>query len=389
MPEHGALRRGRGATTVSLASAVLFRQKRSGLLGGLDSPESVAHALLGLQAQDLAAAGLSVSARCPTVTHLDISDRLYRRRSLVKLWAQRNTLHLYPSRDWPTVFVGFGADETPFERAITKRGVDLATFRRRLDAFIEGSRHRDSFGYDDLKAADLRLAELDLSGWSAGWGDLCLTIERRAPVCHVETVAGSSRFAHHDRWLPDNKWQSVAPEEAEAAIVRRYLATYGPATAEDLSYWAGISLVKARSWLATCERDVDQVEINGAVMWLLTADLDGLIGQRQALEPCVRLLGKYEPLLLAHKKKDWLIDPERRTAVWRSGGRVEAVVLCDGRIRGTWRYRRHHRVIDLKIALFDPPREWLVSALDEEVRRIGVYFGLEPRHITITTEDSP
>ena len=50
----------------------------------------------------------------------------------------------------------------------------------------------------------------------------------------------------------------------------------------------------------------------------------------------MRLLGRWDPMLLALKDKSWLIDNEHKKKVWRPGGNVEATLLIHGRIAGTW-----------------------------------------------------
>ena len=376
------------ACVVESGRASRFRLRRTGLLSSIESPEAVARVLIGLQAQDLSAAGLAVSARCDRSSHAGVVDRLYRQRSLVKLWGQRNTLHLYAVEDWPLVFGMFQDADTPFERSLAKKGVDVEAFRRSIDRFIHAMAAQGSFSYGDLETAALELGDVEVSGWSAGWGDLCLTVERRGPVCHAEPDAGTSRFAHQRQWLPNTSWQPPEAEEAEPELARRYLASYGPATEEDLAYWAGVSQAIARRWLTGLSDDVVEIHVDDTPMLLLADDIQQLTQRGDVDARWVRLLGKYDPLLLAHKNKDWIVDPTDRAKVWRSGGRVEAAVLVNRQIAGTWRYKRKTHAIDLTIGMFWPPSAWAVDQLDNEARRIANHFDLQLGEVTITTEDS-
>ncbi len=45
----------------------------------------------------------------------------------------------------------------------------------------------------------------------------------------------------------------------------------------------------------------------------------------------VRLLGRFDPMLLATKDKSWSIDEQHQKRVWRPGVQVEAVLLIRGR----------------------------------------------------------
>lgn len=123
-------------------------------------------------------------------------------------------------------------------------------------------------------------------------------------------------------------------------------------------------------------------------MLLLADDIGQLEDPSEVDAHWVRLLGKYDPLLLAHKYKDWIIDPTDSAKVWRSGGRVEAVVLVDGQIAGTWRYRRKTHAIDVTIGMFRAPSAWTGDQLDNEARRVANHFDLEVGEIAVTSEET-
>src|SRR5262245_32909601 len=80
-----------------------FRLRRSGLIEPFSSPETAASAIVGVQAQILPAAGISLWNRTTGLTYAQLEDLLFNQRTLVKIWAQRGTLHLYPSQEWPLV----------------------------------------------------------------------------------------------------------------------------------------------------------------------------------------------------------------------------------------------------------------------------------------------
>ena len=52
------------------------------------------------------------------------------------------------------------------------------------------------------------------------------------------------------------------------------------------------------------------------------------------------MLGRFDPLLLAHRDKSWVVPDEYYDRVWRPAGHIEAVVLVHGRAVATWRYDR-------------------------------------------------
>ncbi len=99
-----------------------FRLRRSGLVHPFPSPETVARRLAGVQAQILPAAFLALWNRTGSLTLRQCENLLYRDRTLVKIWGQRNTLHLYPSEEWPLISGALAEQKTRWEQYFVSKG---------------------------------------------------------------------------------------------------------------------------------------------------------------------------------------------------------------------------------------------------------------------------
>src|SRR5207302_8932031 len=79
-------------------------------------------------------------------------------------------------------------------------------------------------------------------------------------------------FTRIDRWLPSFKG---LPEEVEAedALVRRYLHSFGPADAEDFWMWSGSGLRGVREIFGRLADDLVEAEVDGRRNFLLRKDL--------------------------------------------------------------------------------------------------------------------
>lgn len=80
------------------------RYVHHGLLTPFPDPLVAAQRLAGVQAQILPAAGLALWNRVAGFSADQLEHLLYHERSLVRLWGQRGTLHLYAMTDWPLVY---------------------------------------------------------------------------------------------------------------------------------------------------------------------------------------------------------------------------------------------------------------------------------------------
>src|SRR3989454_5604029 len=63
--------------------------------------EQVVSDLCGVQAQVLSYAALAIWARVDGITMQDVEDALWKRRSVVKTWCMRGTLHLISASNLP------------------------------------------------------------------------------------------------------------------------------------------------------------------------------------------------------------------------------------------------------------------------------------------------
>ena len=96
------------------------------LRGGLVTPfadaPAAATALVGVQAQMLPAAGVALWNRTPAFSHNTFESLIMQARTLVKLWGQRGTLHLYASEDWPLLHAARSINRTWWENRMARRG---------------------------------------------------------------------------------------------------------------------------------------------------------------------------------------------------------------------------------------------------------------------------
>jgi uncharacterized protein YcaQ len=357
--------------SVSAEQARWFRLVRSGLVEPFGTPEAVASALAGVQAQILPAAGLALWNRTSGLTHQRYDALLHEERTLVKLWGQRGTLHLYPCEEWPLIHGALGTARTWWERSLEQSGGDVEAYRALIERLEVLLREQGTLGRRDLREIEPLVEERHLSAWGGIFADLV----RRGYACHAGQEGGEGRFAHRDHWLPDLEWEPPPSEEANVELARRYFAAYGPAMAQDLAYWRGIRVSAVRPWLATLGEELAEIEVEGQTMLALREDLPLLQAtppEREAWP--ARMLYRFDPLLLAHRDKGWLVDPEHKNRVWRPAGHIEGNLLEHGRIVATWRYQRKSGGLVVNVYPFAPLPQHLRDAVEAIAPTIAEFF---------------
>ena len=138
--------------TLSAAETRRFRILAQGLNGPDDGSASLGAAAVpdivrrsgGIQAQDANAAMLQIRARSSGLTAIDVREALEEDRSIVRSWAMRGTLHIFPAEDYDWLVAltgpapmaasrarraGLGLDDTTVEAALRLTGSILAEER--------------------------------------------------------------------------------------------------------------------------------------------------------------------------------------------------------------------------------------------------------------------
>jgi hypothetical protein len=251
----------------------------------------VVRAVCGIQAQDAAAARLSVRVRSEGLVAADVDAC----EDVVRVWAWRGTLHLLAREDVPWVLslVAPGV-----QRSVAARwrqlGLDEDVYARAREVILD----RVPATRAELRVA-LGEAGVDASG-------------QRLP--HLVGRVAREGLLHHPldgSFALLDAGASPSREDALRELGRRYAAAYGPAAPEDLAAWSGLPLRDARA------------------AWV-ESDAHGPGGG-------VRLLPAFDTYLLGYKDRSHAVPSEHARKVWPGGGWIHPVVLVDGVAAGTWK----------------------------------------------------
>ena len=350
-----------------------YRIRRSGLVEPFGSAPEAASALLGIQSQFVPPAGLALRNRLTTdFAAADLDRLLHRDKTLIRTWGQRNTVHVYDVMDWP-VFVSATRILSLYqERFLKQFGGSAADLAEGVVATRNVLR-----GVERASRADFIAADPSLEQWFAFGNGLVMDLARQGMACHAGLEGGKSYFAHRDVWLPGLGWDPPATEVACLMLASRYFRTYGPATVRDLAFWFGGKMTDAKAWVAALGDKLVEVTVGGTTLLAHAEELDEIsVEPPPRAEWPVRLLHRFDPLVLPHKDKSWLVDDEHYKTVWRKAGYVEAVLLRNGRIAGTWRYDKKGKGIVVKLEPFGALPTRLVRSLEPDAESVADYFGL-------------
>jgi hypothetical protein len=272
----------------------------------------------GIQAQDQAAAALSIRVRTTGLTRGDVDRALVEERSIVRLWGMRGTIHLVPSEDarWLVELLG-PLGRTASHRRLSQLGVPEADRPRAVRAIREALGEHGPLTRLELMGHVAR-AGVETAGQAGAHLPHLAAIEGH--VCFGPPAPGGKpTYVLRDDWLGGNL-PRLARDRALAELARRYVRAFGPAAPADFASWSGLPLRDARAgWAAATVAAGERAE------------------EPLPEPPVLRLLPAFDTYLLGYRKRDFMVPAEHSRRVWPGGGIVRPTIVANGRALGTWR----------------------------------------------------
>ena len=349
---------------------------------------SVAGDIGGVQAQLLSAAYISLWSRVRDLQLANIEQAISARK-LVKAACMRQTQFLVPSEQL-AIFVRGSARRAEKEIRWTRRkGVPERTIDAAIAAAL-GVLGQPLTRPEIAERVSRSLGVHEQAVQGGGWGsrgkvaavpvgelifpvvDLLHLAAARGVVCSGPNRGSEPTFVRADAWIPG--WQDVSREEAEAALLHRYLGAYGPATAADFALWAGMTLTEARQIWAGQQSGFNPVNVEGWTAEILTRDVPALAGAAFE-QPVIRLLPYFDTFLLGHKEREHLAARQHHPSIYRPQGWIAPVVLVDGRAVATWEYARAGQQLRLKVSGVAPLSPAITTGIQAEALDLGRFLG--------------
>jgi hypothetical protein len=326
----------------------------------------------GIHAQVPSSADLQVWARVAEVGPEDVRDALWERRSLVRTWSMRGTLHLLAADDLPLYVAALRTHDRWWKGAWLRMiGCTEAELRAILDAI------RDSLSERPLTREQLADEVAERVGAHArermlsGWGEMLKPAAFQGSLLFGPPQGQSVTFVRPDAWLPS--WKELDSGQAWREIVRRYLHAYGPVAREELGRWWGMQPAPAGRVLAASADQLVVVDVEGYRAWALAGDVAGM--QAASPQAPARLLGGFDVYVAGTRPKGSLVDRRFEDRVFRKAGWVSPVVLVDGMVAGVWGHERSGGRIQVTVEPFQRLSGEQRRQLGEEADRLGSFLG--------------
>jgi hypothetical protein len=337
----------------------------------------VAGRLCGLHAQVLSCAELAAWARVEGLKRGEVQRALWDERTLVKTWAMRGTLHLLRACDLPVWHGALAVNPRYLRRSLWQRAFGLTL--EELDQFTEAV--GEALNGQVLTREQLMKAVARITGKASpqyamnSWGTILRPAAFTGRLCFGPSEGQLVRFTRPDSWLGADYRAPLEARTAAEAVVRQYLAAYGPATAEDFArWWGGGGVGGARKWIAALGEEAAEVEVDGTPSWMLAADARRASKSEPA--KAIRLLPGFDPYVVASSRHAQSLMPGNfRARIFRPQGWISPVLLVDGRMMGVWRHEIKGSRVEVMVEPFVRVTTQVRRAAAEEAERLAAFFG--------------
>ena len=346
------------------------------------TPEEVAGALVALHGTDPATVYLAVGARLadPAGTVEETGRALYADRSLVRMHGMRHTVFVFPTGLTAVVHASTGLAVAARERSSLLKHMasagapDAAWLKEVEESTLAALARRGQATASELAQDEPRLRERFVYAPGKSYEGEHTVSTRLLRVLGVEGTVVRGRPL--GSWTSSQFRWAVAPEhpeldvaQAQAELLRRWLAACGPATEADLKWWTGWRVTEVRRALAAI--GAEPVSLDEGTGYVAEGDAGPVPSPD---EPWAALLPGLDPTAMGWQQRDWYLAPGLRPRLFDGSGNVGPTVWWNGRVIGGWAQRPDGE-ISWRILDEEGIGREARAAIDSEAERLAGWLG--------------
>jgi len=325
-----------------LSDSIPRQRLYSQLLAGnaLDTPHNVVSHFGAVQAQDYLGALWAIGLRTCSPSEADV-ERAVAERRIVRCWPMRGTLHFVAAEDVRWMLELLAPRVLPRRVRLERHwGLDRAVLARGRKAVERELRDGRALTRAELYAV-LDKARVTTAGGRGLHAVFALAQER--VICFGRRSGKQPTFVLFDEWLPPSSPKTR--EEALAELARRYFTSHGPAGVADFVWWSGLTVRDAKEAVALA--NVEEPE------------------RLPVPKRSVHLLPPFDEYTVAYKDRSAILDPAFTKRLNAGGGMLNAVLVIDGRVGGTWKRTIRGEEVTVDVSPFRP----LTAGQSRDVKR--------------------
>jgi len=321
----------------------------------------------GLHATGATVPYLSLFSRTRNFTAELLDEELYVKRSLGKIRYVRKTVYILPKDMIPAAFAAtrsmivLASEKYSKYLGVTEDGFEVAS--KEILSVLKG---RGMTTKEIKKALGTRLNISPIVNLMCDKGLLIRGNPDKGWRSNIHTYYLSKEY------FPDMDLNAYDEEEARRLVVQWYLATFGPATENDVIWWTDFPRGQTKQFIEEMKERVAIANISGLKgdYFMLSSQKTSLASTSLPKNPVVTLLPTLDPYLMGYKDRERYLDPKHYDFIFDRSGNATSTILLDGRVVGIWDFHEPF----VKIFLFNDVQKALLKEIHVKARRIGMFI---------------
>ncbi|MBM4240689.1 MAG: winged helix DNA-binding domain-containing protein [Euryarchaeota archaeon] len=356
--------------TLNQVNNFVLRKQHLTLDSKVDDIGQIIKDICGLHATGPKNPYLSLFARTRNFKRKYLDEELYLKRNLAKIRCVRGTMYIHPKEMIPIVYVA------------TKRMVEPAS-----------SRYAQYLGINKKEYEKLSIKILNiLKGKVMTTREVkkaLMTHQNISPVLNLMCDQGllvrgpprggwkSNIHTYHifHEYFPDIELDSVNETTARKILIKQYIASFGPVSEDDVSWWTGFKKGETRKILDKLKDQTMQLKIsklNGKYI-ISSSDRSSIESQSIQHKMEINLLPGLDPYLMGYKERTRYLDHKYYDYIFDPSGNATSTILLNGMIIGVWDFMEKPEP-KIKIHLFKEIDNPIMNKICAEALKIGKFM---------------
>ncbi len=326
--------------------------------------------ICGLHATHPMTPYLSLFIRTRKFKREDLDEILYEKRMLGKVRYARKTVYVIPKERISEVFSATkGMLEQRFGPYLEYLGITKKDFEDASRSILELLKGKGMTVKEIKKELQV---DLNISAIVNLMCDQDLLVRGKPATGWRSSI--HTYYPFHE-YFPDIDLNEVGEGDAKKSMVKQYVASFGPVTVTDASWWTGFTKTEVKHILKDLKADMASLEIPGieGEYVLLASDKKRLESTSTPEKPLINFMPLLDPYLMGYKERKRYLAPELYTKVFDRSGNATSTILEDGRVVGVWDFDEEKEPT-VKILLFEKVRSSISEEIYSKAKKIGKFI---------------
>jgi hypothetical protein len=330
----------------------------------------ISNDICGLHATASSTIYLSLFVRTKNFKKEDLNHQLYDLKNLGKIRFVRGTMYVLSKEMIPVAYSATqGIFSSLSEKYAEYHGIDKKEFERTSKSILELLRGK-SLSVSEIKKAIGNNAKISqVINLMCDLGLLIRSTPKAGWKSNLHT------YQPMDDYFPTLDLFSIKENVARRELIKHYIATFGPVTEVDISWWTGFKKTEIRTILKELNKGLSEIDISDSTdsYYILRSDEKSLMATRTNGKPMVTLLPTIDPYLMGYKVRNRYLDDRYHDYIFDRSGNGAASIMVDGKIVGVWDWEEKPKAV-VKIYLFKRLIKEVKSDIKSKAKNIGKFI---------------